>query len=166
LEPSPTIISNLTHSLISQSVADSIAKWEAKHIAREQQAQDKLVTSLQADIQKLSQSVADDVTRQVLATIDSCPSTTQAITKSEMDNNLAPIIKALSKLALSIKSIQANNNDGPPSPGRNPPSSKTIRETQEGPSLPGNGSPDQKKIKNGTKDTMEADYAIGAVGQK
>jgi hypothetical protein len=35
-EPSPTVISNVTHSLISQSVANSIAAWEAKHIAREQ----------------------------------------------------------------------------------------------------------------------------------
>jgi hypothetical protein len=86
-ETAPTIISDVTHSLISQSVTDSIAKWEAKHTAQEQQAQDKL-TSLQLDIQKLLQSVTADVTKQVLAAIDSYPGTTQAITKSEMDNNL------------------------------------------------------------------------------
>jgi hypothetical protein len=118
------------------------------------------------DIQKLSQSVAADVTRQVLAAIDSRPSTTHAITKSEMDNNLAPIIKALSELALSIKSIQATTLDDPPSPGRHSPSSKTDREPQLGPSLPGNGSPDRKKIKNGTDDTMDADCAIRVVGQE
>jgi hypothetical protein len=154
----PTVISDVTHSLISQSVADSIAQWEAKHTAREQEAQDKL-SSLQADIQRLSQSVAADVTRQVLAAIDKHPSTTQAITKSEMDNNLAPIIRALNELTLSIKSIQ-DSNEGPLSPGRS-----SIRATPDSPSLPGNGSPDRKKIKNGTAETMEADYAVGVVGQ-
>jgi hypothetical protein len=164
----PTVISDVTHSLISQSVASSIAEWEAKHIARELQAQDKL-TSLQLDIQKLSQSVAADVTRQVLAAIDSHPGTTQAITKSDMDNNLAPIIQALNELTLSIKAIQDNNNntnnDPNISPGRSSPSSKTIRATQEGPSIPSNGSPDRKKIKNGTE-PMEADYAVSVVGHK
>ena len=160
----PTVISDVTHSLISQSVADSIAEWEAKHIAREQQAQDKL-TSLQLDIQKLSQSVAADVTKQVFAAIDSHPGTTKAITKSEMDNNLAPIIRALNELTLSIKSIQ-DSRDSTPNSGRSSPSTKTIRATQEGPSLPGHGSPDRKKIKNGTTEPMEADYAVSVVGQK
>ena len=36
----PTVISDVTHSLISQSVAESIAEWEAKHITRKQTAQD------------------------------------------------------------------------------------------------------------------------------
>jgi hypothetical protein len=162
-EPSPTVISDVTHSLISQSVADSIAAWEAKHIAREQASLEKL-QSLQTDIQNLTQSVAADVTRQVLAAIDSHPGTTQAITKSEMDNNLAPIIRALNELTLSIKSIQDRSND-PPSPGRSSPSSKTDPATIDGTSLPGNGSPDRKKTKNGTDNTMDADFAKGAVGQ-
>jgi hypothetical protein len=161
-EPTPTVISDVTHSLISQSVADSISEWETKHIAREKQSQDKLL-SLQQDIQKLSQSVAADVTRQVLAAIDSHPGSTQAITKSDMDNNLAPIIRALNELTLSIKTIQEQNNHTT-SPGRTSPSSKTIRETPAGNPIPGNGSPDRKKIKNGTDETMDADYATGAVG--
>jgi hypothetical protein len=157
-EPSPTVISDVTHSLISQSVADSISEWESKHVAREKESQDKL-TSLQQDIQNLSQSVAADVTRQVLAAIDKYPGTTQAITKNEMDNNLAPIIKALNELTLSIKSIQ-DRTDNSLSPARS-----SIRPTPDSPSLPGNGSPDRKKIKNGTTETMEADFATGVVGQ-
>jgi hypothetical protein len=79
-----------------------------------------------------------------------------------MDNNLAPIIRALNELTLSIKSIQ-ERNEGATSPGRSSPS-KTDR-ASDGPSLPGNGSPDRKKIKNGSAETMEADYAVRAVGQ-
>ena len=161
--PTPDTPSGTTNApsetvLISQSVAGSIAEWEAKHIAREQEAQDKL-SSLQQDIQRLSESVAADITRQVLTAIDSHPGTTQAITKSEMDNNLTPIIRALNTLTLSIKSIQ-DNTEGSLSPGHS-----SIRATPNSPSLPGNGLPDRKKIKNGTTETMEADYTQGTVGQ-
>ena len=77
-----------------------------------------------------------------------------------MDNNLAPIIKALNELTLSIKSIQ-DRTDNSLSPARS-----SIRSTPDSPSLPGNGSPDRKKIKNGTVEPMEADYyATGVVGQ-
>jgi hypothetical protein len=137
-------------------------------MAREQESHAKL-ESLQQDIHNLTQSVAANVTRQVLAAIDSHPGTTQAITKSEMDSNLAPIIQALKELTISINSIQNiqnHKNEPPLSPGRTSPSTKNIRDTPEGTSLPGNGSPDRKKNKNDKDDTMDADFAKGAVGQK